>query len=58
MVSEPEMASSEGAEKWSVCADNCMKWLVSIIFEEGRLVFEVHQNALPEVVFEGLTCGI
>jgi hypothetical protein len=54
MVSEPEMASSEGAEKWSVCADNCMKWLVSIIFEEGRLVFEVHPNALPKVVFESL----
>ena len=54
MVSEPENAFLEGAEKWSVCADNCMKWLVSIIFEEGRLVFEAHQNALPKAVFESL----
>ena len=39
MVSEPEMASSEGAEKWSVCADNCMKWLVTIIFRKGSIIF-------------------
>jgi hypothetical protein len=31
---------------------------VTIIFRRGSIVFEAHQNALPEVVFEGLTCGI